>query len=123
MSDDVVGRAREALAKGTHTSAFAVAAAGLVEELADEVESLRAAGPWTTHVEQMRAMRAERDGDCICDTDPDPETCDGPEETCPYHGRAYAEWVERGDLWQERAEVAEAEAARLRRELRARVGE
>lgn len=42
----------------------------------------------------------ERDGACICDYNPD--TTDGPQEDCPFHGRPYAYWVERGDTLADR---------------------
>ena len=49
----------------------------------------------------------ERDGACICDYNP--ETTDGPQEDCPFHGRPYAYWVERAaDLQSRLACVAEA---------------
>lgn len=34
----------------------------------------------------------ERDGECICDYNPD--TTEGPLEDCPFHGRPYGYWVE-----------------------------
>lgn len=43
---------------------------------------------------------SERDGPCTCDYNP--ETTGGPEEDCPFHGRSYAEWVQRGDTLAER---------------------
>ena len=42
--------------------------------------------------DRLRLYEYRYDGPCICDTGP---TSDGPEECCPYHGRAYNEWVER----------------------------
>lgn len=48
-------------------------------------------GAWAEHVERQRAMKRERDGDCICNTGPD---TDGPDEFCPWHGRPYPELVE-----------------------------
>jgi hypothetical protein len=56
-----------------------------------EVERLRDTGPWMEHVERQRAMKRERDGECICNTGPD---ADGPDEFCPWHGRRYTELVE-----------------------------
>lgn len=44
--------------------------------------------------------RNNRDGACTCDYNP--ETTSGPEEDCPFHGRAYADWVIRTEA----AEVA-----------------
>lgn len=74
--------------------------------LAAEVERLRAAGPWVEHLERERAMKMSRDGECICDGNP--ETTDGPDEFCPWHGRPYRELVEILDrLAAERAEVTE----------------
>lgn len=73
--------------------AFIAAARSLVPELVAEVEELRAAGPWTQHVERIRAMKQQRDGECICDGNP--STTNGPEEDCPWHGREYSYWVER----------------------------
>lgn len=46
----------------------------------------------------------ERDGACICDYNP--ETTDGPQEDCPFHGRPYAYWIERGDELQQRINLA-----------------
>lgn len=46
-------------------------------------------------VSALRARDAEmvrRDGECICDHNPD--TTQGPEDDCPWHGRAYKAWVE-----------------------------
>jgi hypothetical protein len=56
-----------------------------------EVEELRAGGAWVEHVERERAMKRERDGDCICNRGPDTE---GPDEFCPWHGRPYLELVD-----------------------------
>lgn len=56
-----------------------------------EVEQLRAGGAWVEHVERQRAMKRERDGECICNNGPDTE---GPDEFCPWHGRRYNELVE-----------------------------
>lgn len=56
-----------------------------------EVERLRAGGAWVERVEYQRAMKRERDGECICNTGPD---TDGPDEFCPWHGRPYSELVE-----------------------------
>lgn len=70
---------------------FIAAARSLVPELVAEVERLRAGGAWTEHVESQKAMKTERDGDCICNTGPDTE---GPDEFCPWHGRPYAYWVD-----------------------------
>lgn len=56
-----------------------------------ELEALRTAGPWMEHVERQRAMKRERDGECICNTGPD---TDGPDEVCPWHGREYRYWVD-----------------------------
>lgn len=47
----------------------------------------------------------ERDGACICDYNPD--TTDGPQEDCPFHGRPYAYWIERGDALASRLNEAE----------------
>ena len=79
----------------------------LLPELVAEVERLRAGVPWMEHVEYQRAMKRERDGECICDTGPE---TGGPEEDCPWHGREYSYWVERsidldGQRDQLRAEV------------------
>jgi hypothetical protein len=60
-------------------------------ELIAEIERLRAGGAWVEHVERQRAMKRERDGECICNTGPDTE---GPDEFCPWHGRRYSELVE-----------------------------
>lgn len=60
----------------------------------------------------MARPSSERDGACICNYGPDTE---GPDECCPFHGRPYAYWVERGDVLQRRAEVAEAAIDRVRR--------
>jgi hypothetical protein len=62
----------------------------LVRELVDELEDLRKGGPWVEHVERQRAMKRQRDGECICNTGPD---TDGPDEFCPWHGRPYRELV------------------------------
>lgn len=51
-----------------------------------------------TEVERLRA----RLGPCPCDRNP--ETSDGPSESCPHHGRTYDEWVERGDALADRIE-------------------
>jgi hypothetical protein len=48
----------------------------------------------------------ERDGACICDYNP--STTDGPQEDCPFHGRPYAYWIERGDALAERLAAIEA---------------
>jgi hypothetical protein len=101
LSTDVVARAKAALEKlrqecanSDDTLALRLALAiddiaTLVPELVAEVERLRAGGPW---VERMNAMKRERDGGCICDCNP--ETTDGPDEFCPWHGRTYRELVE-----------------------------
>lgn len=47
---------------------------------------------------------SERDGPCTCDYNP--ETTGGPEEDCPFHGRPYAEWVDRADTLATRAPAA-----------------
>jgi hypothetical protein len=60
-------------------------------ELIAEIERLRAGGAWVEHVERQRAMKRERDGECICNTGPD---TDGPDEFCPWHGRRYSELVD-----------------------------
>ncbi|OBG32395.1 hypothetical protein [Mycolicibacter heraklionensis] len=83
---------------------FIAAARTLVPELRDEIVRLREAGPWTQHVERQRAMKRERDGDCICNTGPE---TDGPEEECPWHGREYQHWIRA-------LAVQEAEVERLR---------
>lgn len=82
---------------------FIAAARTLVPELVAEVERLRAGGPWVEHVERMESMKRHRDGDCICDRNP--ETSDGPDEFCPWDGRPYREVV--GILEQQAAELAE----------------
>ena len=46
---------------------------------------------------------SRRDGPCTCDYNP--ETTDGPDEFCPFHGRSYGEWVE----WAERVEAPAAD--------------
>lgn len=73
-------------------------------ELVDrpDAEFIAAANPATVLalIERLKTaeherdeLRAERD-DCCCDKNP--ETTDGPSETCPRHGRHYSEWVEWG---------------------------
>lgn len=85
---------------------FIAAAPQLVADLADEVERLRAGGPWVEYVERQRAMQRERDGECICDGNP--ETTNGPEEDCPWHGREYRYWVDGCDrLGRQKAILAE----------------
>jgi hypothetical protein len=44
-------------------------------------------------------------------------TCgsEGPSETCAIHGRAYAEWVERGDILNARIEAVKEVIAKVRR--------
>lgn len=71
--------------------AFIADAPGLVRELVAEVERLRTTGPWMEQVEYVRAMKRERDGECICNTGPE---IDGPDECCPWHGRSYNELLE-----------------------------
>lgn len=73
-----------------------------------EVERLRAGGPWVEHIERMNAMKRTRDGDCICDRNP--ETTDGPDEFCPWDGRPYREVV--GILESQAAEIAQLRAQR-----------
>ncbi|OBF14430.1 hypothetical protein [Mycolicibacterium conceptionense] len=72
----------------------------LVPELVAEVEQLRAGGPWVEHVERQRAMKLQRDGECICDNGPDTS---GPDEFCPWHGREYRYLVD--ELVRQSAEV------------------
>lgn len=67
------------------------AAPDVVRELVAEVEQLQAGGAWVEHVERQRAMKRERDGECICNTGPD---TDGPDEFCPWHGRRYSELID-----------------------------
>jgi hypothetical protein len=47
----------------------------------------------------------ERDGACICDYNP--SSTDGPQEDCPFHGRPYVYWIERGDALAERLRAVE----------------
>lgn len=61
--------------------------------------------------------RSDRDGPCICDYNPD--TTDGPEEDCPFHGRPYGYWVERGDDLTARLAVLERQLAAARSALAA----
>lgn len=51
----------------------------------DKIAELRAG------IERMRARQYRPDEPCICK--PPPMT-DGPEETCPVHGRPYSYWVD-----------------------------
>lgn len=62
-----------------------------VAELTEELREVRAGGAWVEHVERQKAMKRERDGDCICNTGPD---SDGPDEYCPWHGRPYSELLD-----------------------------
>jgi hypothetical protein len=57
----------------------------------------------------------ERDGACICDYNP--STTDGPQEDCPFHGRPYAYWIERGDALADRLAAVSALADDLTREI------
>ena len=59
----------------------------------------------------MTRPSSDRDGECICDYNP--ETTDGPQEDCPFHGRSYAYWIERGDALAARLEAAEAAVERV----------
>jgi len=72
--------------------------------------SVAAVHALTADRDRLRERVAELEGRCICNTSP---STDGPDETCPVHGRTYADWIERGDILQQRAEKAEAEVARL----------
>lgn len=55
--------------------------------------------------------QSERDGPCTCDYNP--ATTEGPVEDCPFHGRAYSEWIERGDALAARLAEVEAERDRV----------
>lgn len=63
------------------------------QPLDDEIERLRAGGPWVEHVETLRALQESHHGGCICDCNPG--TTNGPEEFCSHHGRPYYEAVDR----------------------------
>ncbi len=102
--DDLINRTTTALEgseRGTGLSKdfmLAAAARTLVPELRDalvaakaRIAELETTGPWMEHVERQRAMKRERDGECICNTGPDTE---GPDEECPWHGREYRYWVD-----------------------------
>ncbi|AID58866.1 hypothetical protein PBI_GAIA_46 [Mycobacterium phage Gaia] len=94
---DVAYRARELLERVSSDPRLlhiedAAEVVQVIADTAEEIDRLRAGGPWVEHVERQRAMKRERDGDCICDTNP--ETTNGPEETCPWHGREYRYWVD-----------------------------
>ena len=68
----------------------------LADRLIDALDALAAA--------EKRATDAEsRVEACICDTSP---STDGPEETCPRHGRPHGYWVARGDALAERNTAA-----------------
>jgi hypothetical protein len=87
---DIVDRAKKWLGKPPQS--IAPTPAQIVRDLLAEVERLRAGGPWIEHLERERAMKRQRDGDCICDGNP--ETTYGPDEFCPWHGMPYRELVE-----------------------------
>lgn len=93
---DIVERAKTAralvLPHGTWAVRGCTEMYEVLPELVAEVERLRAGGPWVEHVERMEAMKRTRDGGCICDVNP--ETTNGPDEFCPWHGRTYRELVE-----------------------------
>lgn len=63
--------------------------AEVLGKLVAEVERLRRDLGWR---DSQIADRERRDGECLCDHNP--STTDGPQEDCPYHGRAYGYWVE-----------------------------
>lgn len=54
---------------------------------------------------------------CRCTCDPTPMSVggEGPSETCEIHGRAYHEWVERGDILNARLEAVKEVIAKARR--------
>jgi len=86
------------------------------QELRDELAALMALGEQRVRerlaevaVSSSGRPSNDRDGACICDYNP--ETTEGPVEDCPFHGRPYAYWIERGDALQARAEKAEADLA------------
>jgi hypothetical protein len=58
----------------------------------------------------MTRPTSDRDGPCICDYGPN---TDGPQEDCPFHGRPYAYWVERGDALTARLARVEALAVEI----------
>lgn len=59
----------------------------------------------------------ERDGACICDYDP--ATTDGPQEDCPFHGRPYSYWIERGDTLADERDELRCQLAATRIQLHA----
>lgn len=59
----------------------------------------------------MTRPESDRDGPCVCDYNP--ETMDGPSEDCPFHGRPYRYWIERGDALQQRVDRVAALAASM----------
>lgn len=87
-----------------------------VADLEAEVAHLRTVAQREHHVAMHwtdRGVAAEAEllrSKCTCV--PFPQGT-GPEEDCPAHGRTYAEWIERGDLWQARSESAQAKVARV----------
>lgn len=76
-----------------------------IDALLAENERLRYLG---FDVSPAGRPRNNRDGACTCNYNP--TTTSGPEEDCPFHGRAYADWVAR-------AEAAEAALERARKAL------
>lgn len=93
MSDDVLARAKAS--RGEYLSAIETEQLiedliALAESQAGTIKELRAGGAWVEHIERERAMKRERDGECICNRGPDTE---GPDEFCPWHGRPYPELV------------------------------
>lgn len=89
---DVVERAKDSLNVTQHSAAAGVIPQypiELVKDLVAEVERLRRDLGWR---DSQIADRERRDGECLCDHNP--STTDGPQEDCPYHGRAYGYWVE-----------------------------
>jgi hypothetical protein len=73
-----------------------------VRHLLERLLEWAVSGAWVEYVERMKAMKRERDGECVCNTGPD---TDGPDEFCPWHGRPYPELVDR--LTSQAAEIAQ----------------
>ena len=69
---------------------------------------VRTVSTWPTE----EAREAGQHMSCICNHNT--ETTDGPDECCPKHGRTYAEWIERGDILQQRLEQVQAQALAFR---------
>jgi len=68
---------------------------------------------WPCDAARLLALADSRryHGPCHCTP---PPFGDGPAEDCPQHGRAYTEWVERGDVLQARLAAVLAECDRHR---------